>query len=277
MGRIIVRQHRESKKPYKIPGLQRNVYSMEELVWHYMKNLTCLEEKILDLELCDWLETEMEQEIFAKELRQLIIEGNGIASFLEKILSEIPFYSENELSYYKEILAGFREANLSERKKIRMQHLMDKGDIRGALKVCLELLQEAVEDETASEAENAQLYHNLGVMAAREFYFDIASEYFKKAFKIGKSEESRKQYMLSLRFALPKKEYVERISTEGLGEEWAVQLEEEIMELLQEEKNSGNRQAFMELLNDFENGNRGIFQEKVTGLFNDWKEQWRYG
>lgn len=273
MGRIVVRQHKECKKPYRIPGLQKSVYSLEELVYRYQKNIFSLEEKVVDLDLCDWLEQEMGQEILAAKLREEILSGCGMERFLELIFAGIPFCTEEEMERAVMIFESWAEQNPLEKKIARIENLMEQKENREAVSASLEVLKEAEGDEK----NETLLYHNLGVMAAGEFYFDVAAEYFKRAWEIGKREESRKMYMLSLRFSLSKEEYVERIGRENLGEERAVELETEILALLEEEKQGRNRLAFQELLNEYESGNRGLYREKLKNLLHEWKEEWRYG
>lgn len=272
MGRIVVRQQKETKNPYMIPGLHKRVYSLEELVYQYVRNISCLEEKIVDVNLCDWLEWEMDQQDMAERLRRLILQGCKTEEFLEKIFTEIPFCTKQELEQMKGILTTWINQSPMERKKARIDHMMDKGDNRGAMVACLDLLKESEDDENMQVI----LYHNLGVIAAQSFYFDMAADYFKRAFEIGQREEAKKLYMLSLRLSLPKAEYVARIGKEGLGEERAVELEEEILELLPEEKISKNRVAYDCLVSDWESGNQGIFQENVALLLGKWKEKWRH-
>lgn len=272
MGRIVLRQQRETKNPYVIPGLNKRVYSLEELVYSYFQNLSYLEERIVDVSLCDWLEWEMNRKELAEELRNLMVHDCKIEGFLNKIFSSISYCTKEELEEVKKHLTIWAEQNPLERKKARIDYMMDKGNGREAMVACLELLKET-EDNPEMQG---ILYHNLGVMGARGFYFDMAADFFKKAYEINHREETREMYMLSLRMSLSKTEYVERIGKEGLGEERAVLLEEKILEMLPEEKMSKNRIAFEGLVKDWESGNQGLFQENLRALLGEWKEKWRY-
>lgn len=272
MGRIIVRKQKETKVPYEIPGLGKRVYSMEELVYQYNCNLLDLEEKIMDLGLCDWLEENMDQKELAEDLRQLIIQGCSMENFVGMLLERIPFCTVEEIQQTKERLAAWADKSPVERKRLRIERLMEKGDNQAAMIGIRSLLKETEDDRDMQ----AVLYHNLGVIAARGFYFEAAAEYFKRAFETGHREESEKMYMLALRFSLQKEEYVARIGREDLGERDAVALEEEILNILQEEKVSKNRIIYQQLVKDWEDKNQDICKESTNLLLGEWKERWRY-
>lgn len=271
MGRIVVRKQKETKNPYVIPGLNRRIYSLEELVYVYFQNLSFLDETIIDIELCDWLEKEMNFTGLAGKLKLLVLQDCGMEPFLNLIFSSIPYYREEELDEIQKVLSDWLDQIPLERKKAHMDHLLDQGNGREAMAGYLKLEREGKEEPEIL----GKIYHNMGVIYAKRFDFHKAAEYFQKACQLTENKESKEMYMLSLRMSLSKADYVERIGREGLLEEQAVLLEEKILALLSQEAESRYRLMFEQLIRNRENGNQGLYQEGLNQLLREFKETWR--
>ncbi len=270
MGKIIVRKQKETTISYMIPGLQRNVYSLEELLYGYISNLAYLDEQIVDGALCSWLSEQMGQAELAEKLSVSIKESGKANDFLRTLVEWVPFCTPKEKEDIGHILDSWSEQSVADRKKLRFAQLMEKGSYKDALLCGLELA------EGLEGVEQAKIYHNLGVLCAKGFYFEMAAGFFAKAYAGNQLEESKELYMLSLRMSLPKQAYVERIGREDLGEELAVELENKILDLIEAEKNSKYRLLADEAKLDLENNNQGLFAEKLSKLLGEWKEKWRF-
>lgn len=272
MGRIIVRKKIENKKAYEIPGLKIKVYTPEELVYAYYRNLPRLEPQIMDEALLSWL-AYCGRESLSKHLAEYV---NGSAdklpAFVGAVLSGISFYKEEEIQEAQKALQDWNLTDPYVRKKEKMDYLFENGRIREALTGYDEIIREG---DRLSEEFLAAVYHNRGVVYARLFLFDTAAASFKRAWELSKATDSKELYMLSLRMSLPKESYVNRISEEELGEENAVELEEKLLELLNTEERSPNRSVFSRARKQKELGNQANYEEMLHELIEDLKQSWR--
>lgn len=271
MGRIIVRKRIEEKQPYVVPGLGIKVYSPEELVYVYYHNLPQLGMEIVDSNLLSWLEANGRKQLAGSLLQFLGREDNVLADFIAAVFSGIRFYTEDEVKTAYNFLREWIHADPMLRKKEKMDYLMDRGKIREAIDGYEEL---AGKEELADSLLGA-VYHNLGVAYGKLFLFEDAAGYFKRAWQILGTPDSKDAYMFSLRMSLPKESYVNRIVEEGLGEEGAVLLEEKILEMLKDEEKSDMQTRLDEIKKEKQMGNNTYFRTAVKAYVDDRKHAWR--
>jgi hypothetical protein len=272
MGRIIVRRKTQPKEPYELPGLKCKVYTPEELAYVYYRNLPRLETEILDERLTEWLEDQNLPGLAAELSDYLEEETADLAGFVEKVLSGISFYEEEEIQAAVAALGKWNQEDPCLRKKEKTDYLLEEGKVQEALAGYDQLVREG---QDLSDAFLSQVYHNRGVCLASMFLFEEAAGSFGRAWKLSGAPDSKELYMLSLRMSLSKEAYVNRIAEEKLGEEDAVALEEKLLEILQEEENCANRKRFREIKKQKELGNQAYYTEGLDRLVEDLKKSWR--
>ena len=62
-----------AKHPFYIESIDINIYTIEELCFYLWKNVSLLDESILNEKLCDWLEGELGMQRLAFHLREKLI------------------------------------------------------------------------------------------------------------------------------------------------------------------------------------------------------------
>lgn len=82
-----------AKHPFYIESIDINIYTIEELCFYLWKNVSLLDESILNEKLCDWLEGELGMQRLAFHLREKLRRrreycGAGAAGFPGSTLSE---------------------------------------------------------------------------------------------------------------------------------------------------------------------------------------------
>ncbi len=272
MGRIVVRRKAEIKNGYEIPGLKLKVYTPEELVYAYYQNLPRLEPQIMDTELLSWL-SDCKREALSQRLAAYIGKGaEELASFVTAVLSDIAFYTEEEIQAARTALGEWNQTDPNRRKKEKLDYLSESGRIREAIEGYDEIIQRG---SSLSDEFLAAVYHNRGVAFARLFLFQEAAPSFQKACELSGASDSKELYMLSLRMSLTKNNYVNRIAEEELGEEKAVELEEKLLEFLEKEETGENRNRLLAAKRQKELGNRASYEEELHLLVEDLKQTWR--
>ena len=272
MGRIVVRRKTEVKKAYESPGLKMKVYTPEELVYAYYRNLPRLEPQIMNEEILSWLK-ECGREKLSEQLAQSAAKGaDGLTEFVITLFSGIPFYNKEEIQEAKEALLEWNQADPHVRKKEKLDYLFESGRVREAIDGYDELIREG---DTLSEEFLAAIYHNRGTAYARMFLFEEAAPSFQRAWELSGAADSKEHYMLSLRMSLSKESYVNRIAEERLDEEKAVELEEKLLEFLKKEESSESRSRLTKLKKQKKVGNPAYYEEELHALAEDLKQTWR--
>ncbi len=280
MGKIIVRKKRENDSPYEIPGLAWNVYSPEELVYSYYQNLYLIEKSVMDRRLPDWLRSQGETRL-AKQLETQLNKPEAdwnMEAFVGLVLEGIPYYTQEEIDRAKAVMAEWSQADPYMRRKERLDFFLGERRLYEAVNGYETLLEDMEAADYADQASfQAAVWHNLGVAYGRLFLFDQAAEAFGKAWKLSAAGDSKELYMLSLRMSLPKKDYVNRIAEERLGEEEAMDLEEKLLKLLKKEEQSEKRLSFEAMKQQKELGNQAFYESSLKKMVSSFRNRWRNG
>lgn len=91
-----------AKHPFYIESIDINIYTIEELCFYLWKNVSLLDESILNEKLCDWLEGELGMQRLAFHLREKLKDAESIAELVLPVFREVRYLNAAEMYAVKE-------------------------------------------------------------------------------------------------------------------------------------------------------------------------------
>ena len=202
-----------AKAPYHIPGLEMNVFSMEELCYCIKENAFLLDLSLLNDGLLNWIERECGLRELAKALHPLVHKKGSLSAFVVTILRYVGLYDEVCVGETEQALK--RGAGLSgiEKRKNQVDYLVEKKKYQSAIKGYDELLRkwrEMEKENVAIPAADclAALWHNKGVAYAGLMYYERAAECFRQAYELDNNGDYCMDYLCAKRLLLSEEDYV---------------------------------------------------------------------
>ena len=203
-----------AKEPYRIPGLEMNVFSMEELCYCIKENAFLLDLSLLDDGLLDWIERECGLGELADRLHPLVHRRGQLSEFAAAILRYVGFYGEEAIQESEQALKKGAGLSGIEKRKNQVDYLVRKKKYRSALRGYDELLQNWQEEEAGGMSKpapdfQAEIWHNKGVAYAGLMLYESAAECFRQAYGLSGDEAYCVDYLAAKRMQLSEKAYVD--------------------------------------------------------------------
>lgn len=253
------------KNPYYVSFLGVHLYSSQELAYVIYHYPLLVMDRLVDDRLLDFLREELNLGFLALKLENWRKSGEDPDEMLIFLLQESDYYSQNEISEYRQVLAGYRKQPAEEVKKLRADALFGMRQYGKAVK----LYQELLEDGAEAEAFTARVWNNLGACYGRMFLFDKAAEAFEKAYNRSGSRECLRSLY-----------WIEKLDSRVvLGERFRAAITEEEKakwdEMLSEARERAAQSDLVRQVGTwFEDGAEG--GEKAAGeLIETWKSEYR--
>lgn len=219
--------------PYCIPGLELNVYSMEELCYCMKENAYLLDFSLMNDGLIDWIERQCGLKNLAKELYRLAHKSGSLSAFATTILAYTGLYDENVIREVEQILKTGAGLSTVEKRKGQIDHLVRQKKFLMALRGYDQLLEnwgeleEDLEQKPAAST-RAAILHNRGVACAGLMRYGQAAKCFLAAYEISGSEEDYTQYLAAKRMELPEGEYVSFAAEHSENYQYVLKLEKRL-------------------------------------------------
>lgn len=203
-----------AKEPYRIPGLEMNVFSVEELCYCIKENAFLLDLALLDDGLLDWMERECGLGELARQLHPLVHRRGQLSEFAVAILRYVGFYDEETIEETGQALKQGAGLSGIEKRRNQIDYLVRKKKYRSALRGYDELLRNWVAQEDGEAAKpapdlQAQIWHNKGVAYTGLMLYESAAECFRQAYGLSRDEAYCVDYLAAKRMLLSEKEYVD--------------------------------------------------------------------
>lgn len=218
MGKLLLCCHGQASTPYSIANEALHIYSLEELCYYLRENIDLLEPSFMEDGLIAWIETELGEAKLAGELFQIKSDGAGLTKFVDAIFSSCNYCTKEEAAALEETLEKFADKSELQRKKMRLDRLLEKKRYRA----CILGYEALLQDPGVSGAFAGDICHNLGTAYARLFQFQRAADCYQQAYKRNHHPLSLAQSEQALRLAegeLPEAEGEMQIDARML-EEW---------------------------------------------------------
>lgn len=272
MGRMLICCGKKAEIPLYMKEFQISVSTIEELCYCLKKNIHMLDKSIMREKICKFIEQEFEMAQLAGQLRSVIERQEGLSAFVSYIMKSIGYLSTEELLSLEAELKEVEGKSSVARRKAKADFLLEqKKYARAVMEYQAVLQEELLEDDKIT----GDIYHNLGTVYSRMFFFDKAAKYYQMAYEKNQDEESYACYLLALHMHLPKEEYVKVVTEEMVTEEMALALEQRLGQALLEEKDSPKRNRMNEVVKYRQLGYVQEYYWALEKVFDEYKQEYR--
>ncbi len=225
--------------PYCIPGLELNVFSMEELCYCIKENAFLLDFSLMNDELIDWIERQCGLKDLAKELYHLAHKSGSLSAFASAILVYTGLYDESVIGETEQVLKKGAGLSTMEKRKSQVDYLVRKKKFLPALRGYDKLLKnwgelEKDQERQAAASTRAAIFHNKGVAYAGLMLYDSAAECFLAAYELSGSGDDYTEYLAAKRLELPESDYVAFAAGHPKNYQYALDLEKRLEQLTQD-------------------------------------------
>lgn len=272
MGKMIICCGKKAETPLYMKEFQLSVSTIEELCYCLNKNLHMLDKNIMKEQLCSFIEQQLDLKPLAEQMRSVIENQKGLAAFVCCIMKYTGYLSEEENACLEVQLSEIEGKSSVVRRKAKADFLLEHKKLAKAAREYNRILQEeTMEDDKIA----GDIYHNLGTVYSRMFYFDKAAKYYQMAYEKNKEKESYECYLLALHMHLPKEEYVKRVAEEMVTEETALALEKKLGQALLDEADSPKRGRMNEISKYRQLGYVQEYYWALEKIFDEYKQEYR--
>ena len=191
MGDLIFCSFKCAAKPYYLESAKQNIYSIEELCYFLQDNIYLLDENIMTIEFCNWLEVELEAKQLANKLRTLMGQKKGFRSFCMQLIVDSGYFSKNEMQFLGMKLQKMDHQSNYENRKIKADQLMEKKFYLAAIEEYQNLLLTSA-DSPSDIRVSGDIWHNMGTAYAKMYCFERAVNCYEKAYGMSHRVDSLK-------------------------------------------------------------------------------------
>ena len=228
---LIATTGKRTKNPYHIAAIDRDVYSIEELMYSLIQSAQLLDEEILDPELVRWIREECGLKDLSETISRIIggqSDGNDrVLRFVTAILDASDYATDRQREETKRILRTGEGMQRYEMREARADYMCDNGHFAKALAEYQKLLEELPEPERKIRT---RIWHSCGVIYADMFRFDSAAECFQRASRLSGDSEYYTDYLAAVRMYLPDSDYIAFVGKHPEAYEASLELERRMKE-----------------------------------------------
>jgi len=228
-----------AENPYCIPGMEMNVFCLEELCCCLKENAFLLDISLMNDELLDWLERECALRELKKILYPLVHKQGSLSAFVTAILQYGGLYDEEAVRETEQLLKQGVGLSGMEKRRKQIDYMVGKKKYKAALKGYDELLEKwntPPEKEGNRPAPDflAAVWHNKGVAYVGLMLYEAAAGCFLHAYELGGGEDSCINYLGAKRMQLTQEEYVAFVAEHGEFYRFSLELEKQLERAVQE-------------------------------------------
>lgn len=225
--------------PYCIPGLEINVYCMEELCYCMKENAFLLDFSLMNDELLDWIDRECGLRELARALYPMVHKKGSLSAFVAALLNFVGLYDRQTVAEVEQALKQGAGLSSIEKKKSQIDYLVGKKKYVAAVKGYDRLIEKWQEQDREGEPLPAvgclaAVWHNKGVAFAGLMIYDKAAECFLKAYETEGREDFYRDYLAAKRMELSENDYVAFAAGNTQNYELALRLEKDVEQLTEE-------------------------------------------
>lgn len=275
-----------AKTPYRIPGLEIEVRSMEELSYCIRENAFLLDAAFMSDGLLDWIEKECGLKELAKKLHPLVHRKGTLSEFASAILEYVGFYDGEKIQETIRLLKQGAGLSRIEKRKNQIDYLVKNKRYRPGIRGYDELLEKwqeqrerqeegASEQSPAARAFLAGIWHNKGVAFAGMMLYDRAAECFLQAYELDRQEEDCMDYLAARRMGLTEGEYVSFAAEHKEMYRSTLELEKRMEQYLQEWETQPDYLRLYHMQEIRDGGDRQRYHEDSERMVRALKESYR--
>lgn len=199
--------------PYSIPGVDMNVYSVEELCFCIRENAFLIDISLMNDELLNWIEQECRLRSLAKALYPYVHKRGSLSLFVVTLFEYVGLYDREETAKVEKVLKQGAGLNRYERRKNQIDFLVKKKKYLQAIREYDAMLEQWKQEEARGEVLPdksclAAIYHNKGVALAGLMIYKPAAEYFYEAYRLYTKGDYLRDFLACKRMQLSEREYI---------------------------------------------------------------------
>lgn len=206
MGSIILCHKKKARTPYEIARIQRRIYTIEELCYYLCNHLYLVDYTIMNVQLCDWLDEELELSELAGKLRKHLEQNGSMEQFIFIILEASMIYSTAELQQIQNVLEKLKNQKPVEKQKFKADNLLESGSVKSAIMIYQAIIH-GDRDESMEGKFYGKVYGCLGAAYGRLFLYKEAAKMYEAAFQICEEESMLKAYLYACKMYMTDAEY----------------------------------------------------------------------
>lgn len=210
MGRYHLCQLKKAHHPYHITSIGAAIYTVEELCFYLRQNVYLIDESIINEELCVWLTDELKLKGLAVRLMDFLKKDKGVGAFLTLIFKETGYLSPAEFRTMQEQLAGLQVQPEDHRRKLKADHLVERGMYGSAINEYYKILRSRNQGSLGTRF-FASVLNNMAAAYARQFLFEEAADCLWQSYGIVRSGDIWRKYLAILPLYLSETEYKNRL------------------------------------------------------------------
>lgn len=187
-GAWLVLASEPSVRSINVGPNERAVASLEELGYYIYHSIYLIENDFISADLLQFLKAIGQGEL-AGNLVALQEAQAPLSKSLLSILSQCGLYTQDEIKRLSVQLDSLTAARPYQRMKLVAENLIVNDCLKSAGENLRKILA-GPKDQTLSESFYGRVWHNLGIVNARNFLFDRAAECFRNAYQLNHLPES---------------------------------------------------------------------------------------
>lgn len=206
MSNVLMCVGARSDTPYYMKHFDTQLYSIEELCYIITMNAFLLEEEDFDEDLIEWIRDRLHLQPLSDMLTNLKNGNAGLYEIVMTILGYTSYNTEKEIAEVKALLEQSSHMDQFDKRLNKARMFLDQGKLSSAEEEYRYLEENLPE---GAQQELAIVYHNLGVILAKKFYFMEAADFFRKEYDIVHTKSSLMSYMYAVRICMTEKQYID--------------------------------------------------------------------
>ncbi len=227
MGSLILCHKQRARHPYEIVQTHMRIYTLEELCYYLCNNLYLIDDTIMNLQLCDWLDTELGMTGLAKDLKGKLSLNCSESQFVLAILTSSNIYGASDIGKVESTLEQLQNLRDVEKEKYKADCLMESQAYANASLVYQDILEDDW-DESVDKTFYGRVYACLGSAFGRLFLYEDAAEAYREAYQICEEESMLKAYVYCKRKTMSREEFKQLLSENSLYAGMDAQLRKDI-------------------------------------------------
>lgn len=179
---------RAAAEGFEAGPTDRPVWSLEELGYYIYHSIYLIENDFISEKLIQFLNG-IGQSSLAANLMSQKKSGAPLSKSLSSILAQCGLYTPNEISRLSVQFDSLKAARPYERLNLIAENLIVNDCLKSAGENLRKILA-GQKDTSLPDSFYGRVWHNLGIVNARNFLFDRASDCFEKAYSLNRDSES---------------------------------------------------------------------------------------
>jgi len=262
-----------STTPYYLSGLGLSIYSMDELCFYLVRDSYILDNDLVDIKLCDYIEEHLGLKVISDTLRDLIAENAPVGEIVTTILEKTGYCDESEIRKIRQILVDNASLSFAAKRKQRGDNLVKSGKYSRAIEEYQYVLSR-ISSQDEPELCSA-IMHNIGSAYAQMFLMDKAVEYYKKAYEIDGNKESLTLYLSAKRMQMKGEEFDRMVVRCGYEDRIIIDAQKRLQKAENDDLESeyvGDVQHIVDLRSK---GHISEAEKECAAILDKWKQDYR--